>query len=98
MKRIKHSNWMKGAAVAAVVVLVTAGVGGILINDLHMDQVSAAEKEEATEEVLNEALGQQIVSHSAESGKEETVYVIAESDGSTRSVIVSNQLKNAEGA
>lgn len=98
MKRIKHSNWMKGAAVAAVVVLVTAGVGGILINDLHMEQVSAAEKEEATEEVLNEALGQQIVSHSAESGKEETVYVIAESDGSTRSVIVSNQLKNAEGA
>lgn len=98
MKRIKYSNWMKGAAAAAVVVLVTAGVGGVLINDLHMEQVSAAEKEEATEEVLNEALGQQIVSHSAESGKEETVYVIAESDGNTRSIIVSNQLKNAEGA
>ena len=98
MKRIKYSHWMKGAAVTAVVVLVTAGVGGILINDLHMEQVSAAEKEEATEEVLSEALGQQVVSHSAESGKEETVYVIAGSDGSTRSVIVSNQLKNAEGA
>lgn len=98
MKRIKYSNWMKGAAAAAVVVLVTAGVGGVLINDLHMEQVSAAEKEEATEEVLNEALGQQIVSHSAESGKEETVYVIAGSDGNTRSIIVSNQLKNAEGA
>lgn len=98
MKRIKYSHWMKGAAVTAVVVLVTAGVGGILINDLHMEQVSAAEKEEATEGVLSEALGQQIVSHSAESGKEETVYVIAGSDGSTRSVIVSNQLKNAEGA
>lgn len=98
MKRIKYRNWMKGAAAAAVVVLVTAGVGGVLINDLHMEQVSAAEKEEATEEVLNEALGQQIVSHSAESGKEETVYVIAGSDGNTRSIIVSNQLKNAEGA
>lgn len=98
MKRIKYSHWMKGAAVTAVVVLVTAGVGGILVNDLHMEQVSAAEKEEATEEVLSEALGQQVVSHSAESGKEETVYVIAGSDGSTRSVIVSNQLKNAEGA
>lgn len=98
MKRMRYSKWMKGAAVTAVVVTVTACVGGILINDLHVDQVSAAEKEEATEEVLNEALGQQIVSHSAESGKEETVYVIADSDGSTRSVIVSNQLKNAEGA
>lgn len=98
MKRIKYSSWMKGAAAAAVVVLVTAGVGGILMNDLHMEKVSAAEKEEATEEVLNEALGQQIVSHSAESGKEETVYVIAESDGSTRSIIVSSQLKNADGA
>lgn len=98
MKQMRHSKWMKGAAVTAVVVTVTACVGGILINDLHVDQVSAAEKEEATEEVLNEALGQQIVSHSAESGKEETVYVIADSDGSTRSVIVSNQLKNAEGA
>ena len=98
MKQMRHSKWMKGAAVAAVVVTVTACVGGILIGDLHVDQVSAAEKEEATEEVLNEALGQQIVSHSAESGKEETVYVIAGSDGSTRSVIVSNQLKNAEGA
>ena len=98
MKRIRHANWMKGVAVTAAVVTVTGCVGAVLINDLHVDQVSAAEKEEATEEVLTEALGQQIISHSAESGKEETVYVIAGSDGTTRNVIVSSQLKNGEGA
>ncbi|MCM1103382.1 MAG: hypothetical protein NC409_04675 [Clostridium sp.] len=98
MKRINHGSLIKGIAVTAAVVTVTGCVGTILINDLHVDQVSAAEKEEATEEVLTEALGQQIVSHSAESGKEETVYVIAGSDGTAQRIIVSNQLKNGEGA
>lgn len=95
---MKYSGLMKGAAVTAAVVTVTGCVGAALVKDLHVDQVSAAEKEEATEEVLAEALGQQIVSHSAESGKEETVYVIAGSDGTTRNIIVSNQLKNGGGA
>lgn len=98
MRRMKYSGLMKGAAVTAAVVTVTGCVGAALVKDLHVDQVSAAEKEEATEEVLAEALGQQIVSHSAESGKEETVYVIAGSDGTTRNIIVSNQLKNGGGA
>ncbi|MCM1537708.1 MAG: hypothetical protein NC254_04850 [bacterium] len=98
MKRINHGSLIKGIAVTAAVVTVTGCVGTILINDLHVDQVSAAEKEEATEEVLTEALGQQIVSHSAESGKEETVYVIAGSDGTAQRIIVSNQLKNGGGA
>lgn len=98
MKRMKRGNWMKGVAVTAVVVTVTGCVGTILINNLHVNKVSAAEKEEVTEEVLTEAFGQQIISHSAESGKEETVYVIAGADGTTRNIIVSNQLKNGEGA
>ena len=98
MKRMKRGNWIKGVAVTAAVVTVIGCVGTVLINDLHVDKVSAAEKEEATEEVLTEAFGQQIISHSAESGKDETVYVIAGADGTTRNIIVSNQLKNGEGA
>ncbi|MDE5819445.1 MAG: hypothetical protein K2N41_05885 [Lachnospiraceae bacterium] len=98
MKRMKRGNWIKGVAAAAAVVTVTGCVGAVLLEDLPVDKVSAAEKEEAAEEVLTEALGQQIVSHSAESGKEETVYVIAGADGATRNIIVSNQLKNGEGA
>ncbi len=51
------------------------------------------------EEILVQALdGQVKASHSSESGKEETVYVLADAKGSINKVIVSNWMKNGEGS
>lgn len=50
------------------------------------------------EVLLEQALNEQVKSHSAQTGKEETVYVLADAQGSIRQVIVSNWVKNGEGS
>ena len=50
------------------------------------------------EKVLTQALNGQAASHSSESGKEETVYVLADARGSVNQVIVSSWIKNGEGS
>ncbi len=62
---------------------------------------SAEAASTAAEQVEQETAEQEKadgVSHSSESGKDETVYVIADAAGSPTKVIVSNQLKNKDGA
>ena len=48
--------------------------------------------------VLEQALNGQVRSHSSQTGKEETVYVLADAQGSINQVIVSNWVKNGEGS
>lgn len=50
------------------------------------------------EMVLEQALNGQVRSHSSQTGKEETVYVLADAQGSIQQVIVSNWVKNGEGS
>lgn len=62
---------------------------------------SAEAASTAAEQVEKETAEQEKadgVSHSSESGKDETVYVIADAAGSPTKVIVSDQLKNKDGA
>ena len=59
--------------------------------------------EEKTEEIVTEAkltglMDQAMGSHSSASGKDEVVYVIMDADGEQENVIVSDQLKNADGS
>ncbi|MDE7339523.1 MAG: hypothetical protein K2N80_03025 [Lachnospiraceae bacterium] len=55
--------------------------------------------EENQEDVLMEVLNAQVASsHSSEAGKEETVYVLADANGSINEVIVSDWLKNRDGS
>lgn len=91
----KTGKWIAAAAAAA---LIAGSAGAMLWTEPDGGEVRAAEKDDATEDVLTDVMEQQLVSHSAEAGKEETVYVIAGSDGSSRQVIVSSWLKNAEGS
>lgn len=97
MMRLKNKNSAKWIAVIAASATILGGTGAALMSGNEADRVNAAEKDEA-EEMLTGVMERQIVSHSAEAGKEETVYVIAGSDGGSREVIVSNWLKNAQGA
>lgn len=54
--------------------------------------------EEEQEQVLNNVLNAQVSpSHSSGAGKEETVYVLADANGSVDQVIVSDWLKNGDG-
>ena len=61
-----------------------------------MDDAGTASTE--SEEALAGAIDSVVPSHASESGKEETVYVIADASGNTQNVIVSNWLKNKDGA
>ena len=65
-----------------------------------MEEVWAAEDGNTeTEEVLEQVLGSQAkASHSSETGKEETVYVLADAKGDVNKVIVSSWVKNGEGS
>ena len=60
----------------------------------------AQETENAeTQEVLAQVLGSQAkTTHSSETGKEETVYVLADAKGDVNKVIVSNWVKNGNGS
>ncbi len=58
-----------------------------------------AEEGQEQAQVLQNILQAQVSpSHSSQSGKEETVYVLADADGSVNQVIVSNWLKNGAGS
>ncbi len=80
------------------VVLVASGVGMYsYANEVQKD--SSEDTEESTEEeVLTKILTNQVSSNSENAGKEETVYVVADATGNTEKVIVSDWLKNSNGA
>ncbi|MBR1853577.1 MAG: hypothetical protein IJ794_10645 [Lachnospiraceae bacterium] len=53
---------------------------------------------EVDENILMELVTQAVPSHSSSGGKDEMVYVLLDADGSREQVIVSEQLKNKDGA
>lgn len=61
-------------------------------------QEAAAVNGGREEAVLEQALNGQVRSHSSQTGKEETVYVLADAQGGVDQVIVSNWVKNGEGS
>lgn len=64
-----------------------------MVQEAKMDTQKAADKEDA-EETLDEVLNQKVTIQEKEIGKEETVYVIADSTGAAQKVIVSDHLIN----
>lgn len=68
---------------------------GMLLADKEDTDLSEAD-DETKEEVLSKVLGDQTAQTDRKVGKEETVYVVADAAGKTRSVIVSEWLKNPE--
>lgn len=63
-------------------------------------EAAVANTEINTEEetILEQALNGQVKSHSSKTGKEETVYVLADAQGGVNQVIVSSWVKNGEEA
>lgn len=77
---------------SAVMIISLAGCGQ------EEASVSSVITQENQESVLEEVLSGQVnASHSSETGKEETVYVLADAAGGVNEVIVSDWLKNADG-
>ena len=62
-----------------------------------VDDVKTESSGKTDEEKLSEKIGELTSAHSAGKGKDETVYVISSADGSKKSVIVSDHLKNGDG-
>ncbi len=96
MKKVREERIAKKAVcltLSAAMVLGLAGCG-----KAEAEQTSII-TEENEEEVLSGVLNAQISSsHSSEAGKEETVYVLADANGSVTQVIVSDWLKNGNGS
>lgn len=90
--------------IAGVLVVTLAGTG-VSVYDVSaakasggasqtVGQTKAAEETEETEDVLNEVLNNRVTVNEKEIGKEETVYVIADSTGEAKDIIVSEHLIN----
>lgn len=110
MKFIKVKQFLKskkmvriGACVLAAVVA-AGGIGGYHVyaqknSDENESEEMFSEKKEAEEEnLLNQVLKTQTGRDDSGVEKEETVYVVADPDGTPNEVIVSDWLKNKSGA
>ena len=89
----------KLTALLLSIMTVALMIGGELCEIVNVDKAYAETSDEADEltEAANSLLGSAKDTSSKEEGKEETVYVIAEPDGTPRETIVSAWLKNPEG-
>ena len=108
-KKFKNKYVIKVVAGALVVALTGGSVGAYQVyaekedNNKDTDTKEKKDKKDAEKEDdidLKSTLIEQLssaTSNVAESDKEETVYVIADAEGSTQSVIVSDWLKNNDG-
>ena len=93
MNRIKRNGYQKilSLTLSASLLLGLTGCGA-----QKAEETAATASEE--EALLTEALSSQgAPSHSAETGKEETVYVLADASGAVEKIIVSDWLKNKDG-
>lgn len=93
MNRIKRNGYQKilSLTLSASLLLGLTGCGA-----QKAEETAATASEE--EALLTEALSSQgAPSHSAETGKEETVYVLADASGGVEKIIVSDWLKNKDG-
>ncbi len=104
---MKRWNLAVGKSAKLLTVLLTVtmsfslfGCGASTATDSTTQASSEASSEDSsmTEEALKAAMADQSTAHSSENGKEETVYVIADANGTANKVIVSDWLKNGDGA
>lgn len=108
-KRFKNKYVIRVAAGAVTIAVLGTGIGMSAYNvhaeknNSSANEVSQEEEAEAedTEDPEEEKALEEVLSAAEdteeEAGKEETVYVVAEADGTTRDVIVSEWLKNTDG-
>ncbi len=104
-KRFKHKYIIRIAAGAVTVAVLGTSIGvsaysvhaeknNVVQNSQESKKNDTEKKEE--EETLKKALS--VDEEDTEAGKEETVYIVASPNGTTKSVIVSEWLKNKEGS
>lgn len=110
ISRFKHKYIIRFGAGILTVALLGTGIGySVHAQAVEQKEAAAAEsqedgreeeeeqeKEEKEQEVLTQALESQTEQESANSGKEETVYAVADASGKTKSIIVSEWLKNPD--
>ena len=96
MKKIREKIMIKKAVCLTLSASMALGLAGCGKADAQQASVITKENEE---QVLDSVLNAQVnPSHSSEAGKEETVYVLADANGSVTQVIVSDWLKNGSGS
>lgn len=96
MKKIREERMIKKAVCLTLSAAMVLGLAGCGKADAQQASVITKENQE---QVLDGVLNAQVSpSHSSEAGKEETVYVLADANGSVNQVIVSDWLKNGSGS
>lgn len=103
LKRKFKNKYVIRVAAGAVTIAVlgtSAGISGYTVRAEKSSAAQESQKEDDTAEKAKETLEKalSIGEENREAGKEETVYVVANPDGSKKSVIVSEWLKNEDGA
>lgn len=107
-KRFKNKYVIRVAAGAVTIAVLGTGIGAYGVHAEKTAQTQETEAEadsaeeektevEETEDKLAEVLSNE-GKEAEDAGKEETVYVVANADGSANNVIVSEWLKNKEGS
>ncbi len=101
-KKFRNKYVIRVAAgmVTVAVIGTSAGVSTYTVRAEKQETVQETQDEEDTEEKAKETLEKalSIGEENEEAGKEETVYVVANPDGTAKNVIVSEWLKNKDGA
>ena len=104
LKKIFHNKYVIRVAAGVVTVAVIGTSAGVSAYTVRAEKQQVAEAEsqdedetvEKAKETLEKALS--VGEENQDAGKEETVYVVASPNGETKSVIVSEWLKNQDGA
>ena len=95
LKKIFRNKYAIRVAAGVVTVAVLGTSAGVNMYTVQAENPSAVQKSQA-EETLGKALS--IGEEDVEAGKEETVYIVANPDGTSKNVIVSEWLKNKDGS
>lgn len=90
----RNAKWKRAVSLVLCATLATTAAA---CGKEGADAVSA-ETRAGEEIILEQALNGQVKSHSSQTGKEETVYVLADAQGGINQVIVSSWVKNGEGS
>ncbi len=99
MKKKMHWNKITARKTLCLVLSLTMAAGLAGCGKAEAEQQASVINENNQEKVLDEVLNAQVApSHSSKAGKEETVYVLADAKGAVNQVIVSDWLKNSDGA
>lgn len=96
MKRKIFERVVALSCVTALMMTNLTGCGGV--SNTITNALAVKEQVSDIQDALEELTDANIIKHSSTAGKEETVYVMMDADGNTSSTIVSEWLKNPEGA